>query len=182
MAIQHDTAVGGPRRKPFQRGSGYLTVLSALALVLVTVLTAVSSPLGRQVAFAGGGGDGDNEVIFTKWITAYPNMQGVVSGVVGGGLFAGEILEKEPTPPTITKVKALYHINGGTHQFTALVNVTQDNTTGMATIHGVVTDGWQANARVEGGYQVIGPCSTVINAEFNVCFQGTLHLLQGSQQ
>lgn len=151
------------------------------ALVLVAVVAALSSPLGRQVAFAGGGDNGERQVIFTKWFTTFPNMQGVVSGVVGGGLFAGEVRDIQTTG-SITTITAVYHINGGKHQFTASINVTQDNTTGTGTIEGEVTDGWLIGAKVKGGYQVISPCSTVINAEFDECFQGTLHILGGGSE
>ncbi len=181
METQQNTAVGGPRHKPFLRGSGSLIVLSAVALALVAVLATLSSPLGRQVALAGGGGDDSREVIFTKWFTTFPNMQGVVSGVVGGGLYAGEI-KTLSTSGSITTITAVYHINGAKHQFTADVTVTQDNTTGTGTIEGVVSDGWRVNAKVEGRYQVISPCSTVINAEFDECFQGTLHILEGGSE
>lgn len=188
MAVQQNIAVGGPRHKPFRHGSGYLMVLSGVGLVLVAVLAALSSPLGRQVALAGGGADNDREVIFTKWITSVGtppvlfNMGGVVSGAVGGGQFVGEILDLENTAAT-TKIKALYHVNGGIHQFSADVHVTQDNVKGTGTIQGVVTDGWLKGARVEGRYQVISPCG-IINAQQgpfgDVCFQGILHLLRDS--
>jgi hypothetical protein len=76
------------------------------------------------------------EVIFTKWVTDYPNMAGVVSG----GLFVGEILNVEPTTAG-AKIEALYHINGGAFHFTAHNFITQDNLKGTAVINGVVTDG-----------------------------------------
>ena len=116
------------------------------------------------------------EVTFTKWITDYPNMAGVVSGDVGGGLFAGEILNVENTATT-SKLEALYHINGGAFRFTAHNFITQDNLKGTAVIDGVVTDGPLKGARVHGEYQVISPCG-IINAQNgaagDVCFQGTL--------
>ena len=36
-------------------------------------------------------------VVFTKLVTDWPNMAGLVSGDVGGGTFAGEILKYTPT-------------------------------------------------------------------------------------
>ena len=123
------------------------------------------------------------EVTFTKWITDYPNMAGVVSGDVGGGLFAGEILNAENTTTT-SKLEALYHINGGAFKFTAHNFITQNNTNGTAVIQGVVTDGPLKGARVRGEYQVISPCG-IINAQNgaagDVCFQGTLSIRAGSE-
>lgn len=123
--------------------------------------------------------DGDAvRVVFTKWVTDWPNMAGLVSGDVGGGMFAGEILEFTPSA-TVTRIEALYHINGGEHQLTAHVFVTQNNLKGTAAIKGVVADGPLKGARVRGTYQVISPCG-VINAQNgaagDVCFQGTLDI------
>ena len=179
MAVQPNTTVSRPRHKSFLHGWRAHIVPQAMVLVFVASLAALIAPSVGQVASAGDGGNDRHEVLFTKWITAFPNMQGVVSGISGPGLFAGEINDIETTG-SITTIHAAYHINGGNHPFTASVTVKQDNTTGTATIEGVVTEGWRVNAKVEGAYQVISPCSTVINAGFNQCFQGTLHLLGGS--
>jgi hypothetical protein len=124
---------------------------------------------------------GPIEVTFTKWIADYPNMAGVVSGDAGGGLFAGEILKAENTT-AISKLEALYHINGGAFKFTAHNFITQNNLNGTAVIRGVVTDGPLKGARVRGEYQVISPCG-IINAQNgsagDVCFQGTLTIRPG---
>jgi hypothetical protein len=118
------------------------------------------------------------QVVFTKWVTDWPNMAGLVSGDVGGGTFAGEILQFTPSA-AITKIEAMYHLNGGEHQLTAHVFVTQNNLKGTAAIKGVVADGPLKGARVRGAYQVIAPCG-VINAQNgaagDVCFQGTLDI------
>jgi hypothetical protein len=45
------------------------------------------------------------DVTFTKWITSFPNMAGVVGGDVGDGPFAGEILNIG-TVGTITTIEA----------------------------------------------------------------------------
>jgi hypothetical protein len=60
-------------------------------------------------------------------------MAGVVSGDVGGGTFAGEVLNYDHTIG-IDKIEALYDVNGGTHHFTAHVFVTQNNLKGTAVI------------------------------------------------
>jgi phosphotransacetylase len=108
------------------------------------------------------------------------NMAGVVSGDAGAGLFAGEVLALSTSSNGhTTYVTALYHINGGKHQFTARLSVTQDNTKGTAVLKGRVTDGWMQGAEVSGSYQVINP-SNIINAQNGVggdiCYQGTLHI------
>jgi hypothetical protein len=122
------------------------------------------------------------EIAFTKWVRNGPNMEGVVSGDVGGGLFEGKILKIETTG-NISKIEAVYHINGGAFQFTAHNFVTETDVItdtsvkGNSVIHGVVTDGPLKGARVRGGYQVINPCG-IINARDgdggDFCYQGTL--------
>jgi hypothetical protein len=154
-----------------------------LALVLVAGL---SSFAGVQVASANNRSGAD--VIFTKWVTAeapvspvLANMAGVVSGDAGAGQFVGEVLEFINPPPAPTStITALYHIKGGKHQFTARLEVTQDNTKGTAVLKGKVTDGWMKGARVSGSYQVIYP-SGIKNSQTggpfsDYCFQGTLHI------
>jgi len=122
------------------------------------------------------------EVTFTKWVTDLPNMAGLVSGDVGGGTFAGEILNDDHTP-AVDKIEALYHINGGAYHFTAHNFITQNNLKGTAVIDGLVLDGPLKGERVRGEYQVISPCG-VINAQNgssgDVCFQGTLSIRVGS--
>jgi hypothetical protein len=118
------------------------------------------------------------QVTFTKWVTEFPNMAGLVSGDAGGGHFAGEVLNYEHTDAT-DKIEALYHINGGGFHFTAHNFVTQNNLRGTAVIEGFVADGPMKGARVHGEYQVISPCG-VINAQNgtggDTCFQGTLSI------
>ena len=122
------------------------------------------------------------QVVFTKWVTGWPNMAGLVSGDVGGGTFAGEVLTYTPTT-AVNKIEALYHLNGGAHQLTAHVFVTQNNLNGTASLKGIVIDGPLKGARVRGGYQVIAPCG-IINAQNgsigDVCFQGILKIGPGS--
>jgi hypothetical protein len=116
---------------------------------------------------------GNPENSFTKWVTNWPNMAGVVGGDVGRGTFAGEVLNYLPgAPGAPTFIEALYHFNGRNHSFTAHVYVTQLDL--KAVIIGVVTDGWLKGNTVEGEYTQI-PCSHV------VCFQGTLDILRDSQ-
>jgi hypothetical protein len=153
--------------------------------VVFAIAGLVALQISPSLAAGGAGirGDGDDDgrgvrVVFTKWLTDWPNMAGLVSGDVGGGLFAGEIL-KFTQLNAITKIEALYHFNGSEHQLTAHVFVTQNDLKGTAAIEGVVADGPLKGARVRGTYQVIAPCG-VINAQNgaagDVCFQGTLDI------
>jgi hypothetical protein len=157
-----------------------LLVIALLRLLNVsTALAGGPNETGRD----NGKFRGRIEVTFLKWITDFPNMAGVVSGDVGGGTFAGEILNYDHTT-AIDKIEALYHINGGADHFTAHNYITQNNLKGTAVINGVVTDGPLKGARVRGEYQVISPCG-IINAQNgsggDVCFQGTLRIGAGSE-
>jgi hypothetical protein len=156
------------------------------ALMLVASLATTSTALAMPATAADSSHDeGDVQVVFTKWVTTPGdgatvqfNMAGVVSGDVGGGQYAGEVLEVTDAGATTT-IKALYHLNGSAHQLTARLTVVQDNTAGTAVLKGVVTDGWMKGAKVRGTYQVIAPCG-IANAQNglfgDVCFQGTLRI------
>jgi hypothetical protein len=154
-------------------------------LFLFAFACALALQISPSLAASRPGTQGDRDedgrgvrVVFTKWVTDWPNMAGLVSGDVGGGTFAGEVLKFTPST-AITKIEALYHFNGSEHQLTAHVFVTQNNLRGSAAIKGVVADGPLKGARVRGAYQVIAPCG-VINAQNgaggDVCFQGTLDI------
>jgi hypothetical protein len=153
-----------------------------LLLFAFACLVALQISPGLAARGAGDREDRDDgrgvRVVFTKWVTDWPNMAGLVSGDVGGGTFAGEVLKYTPAA-AIDKIEALYHLNGGAHQLTAHVFVIQNNLNGTAAIKGVVSDGPLKGAGVRGSYQVIAPCG-VINAQNgsigDVCFQGTLDI------
>jgi len=147
--------------------------------VLVAAAFAALCALGpTQLAMADAGGEKGHtfDVTFTKWITTFPNMAGVVGDDVGDGAFAGEILNIN-TVGTITKIEALYHMYGSKHSFTAHVYVTQDNVAGMAVIAGEVTEGWLEGADVTGEYKVLSPCNI---GTASTCFQGTLNINKDS--
>jgi hypothetical protein len=115
----------------------------------------------------------DAKSTFTKWVTSWPNMAGIVGGAVGDGVFTGEVLLY--SPGDVTKIEALYHFTGPKHSFTALVHVEQ---TGLkAVIIGVVTDGWLKGHAVEGEY-------TQITLEHDgittAAYQGTLEIERDS--
>jgi hypothetical protein len=155
------TAMQGKRRR-----------MRAISVIATGMLLALS--LGSGTALADGGRDHrDAENTFTKWITAYPAMAGVVGGDVGSGTYAGEILKY--TPGDTTVIEALYHFTGSRHSFSALVHVEQ---TGLkARISGVVTDGWLKGSPVQGRYTQI---TCAHDATTTDCFQGTLDILRGS--
>lgn len=141
------------------------------ALPLIAVVTLLALALSAGVASADGRRHHrDAENTFTKWLTTFPAMAGVVGGDVGAGTYAGEILKY--TPGTTTVIEALYHFNGSKRSFTALVHVEQ---TGLkAKISGVVTDGWLKGHQVKGGYTQI----TCTEAPGGTCFRGTLDILR----
>jgi hypothetical protein len=145
----------------------------AVALMAVVMLVALA--LSAGVASADGGRHHrDAHNTFTKYLSAYPIMAGVVGGDVGNGIYAGEILKRTAgTATTPTVIEALYHFNGSRHTFTALVHVEQ---TGLkAVINGVVTEGWLKGHQVNGRYTQI----TCTQAPNGTCFQGTLDILRG---
>jgi hypothetical protein len=148
----------------------------AAALTGAVVLLALSS--GTGVASADAHRDHRAaENTFTKWITTFPAMAGVVGGDVGTGSFAGEILTYSPgnTPADPTVIEARYHFNGSRHSFSALVHVEQ---TGLsAAVTGVVTEGWLRGNPVSGRYMQID-CAESPNG---TCFRGTLDVLRGGR-
>ena len=156
-------------------------------VIAILLLLPISPALAEQ--------NGHANVIFTKWVTGPTtcptlllpsilgvclSMEGVVSGDVGGGPFAG-VASIVSSDPDTTVIDALYQIGAGSaHEFTAHNRVTQDNVTNTATIKGVVIDGWLKGAKVDGQYQVIHPCG-ILNAGGGDCFQGTLHVHGGGR-
>lgn len=150
--------------------------------------------LSAGVALADGGQHGDSgqhgdggrnhntaHNTFTKWVTALPllpgevaDMAGVVGGDVGQGTFAGIVLRKVVGPTTL--IEAIYHFNGSSHSFTALVHVEQ--TALNAVIIGVVTDGWLKGDMVNGKYTQT-TCAQSPAAD-HTCFVGTLDITRSS--
>src|SRR5258705_11444108 len=95
--------------------------LFASFVIAILLLLNISPALaGGQLATSGGKGKfhGRVEVIFTKWVTSFPNVAGVVSGDAGPGLFVGEILGVKLTT-NCDIIAAPYHINGVTLPVTA---------------------------------------------------------------
>jgi hypothetical protein len=120
------------------------------------------------------------EVTFTKWITTFPLMEGVVGGAVSG-VFAGEVLNATTTTnPSITSITGLeagYEIQAGRRSFTALIRGGQNNVKGTAVLDGVILDGWRTGAQVHVEYDVISSCA---GNPAGPCFQGTIRILSDS--
>ena len=79
--------------------------------VSLAVLGLLAASLGvTTVSAAGGPGQ---HATFTKWITEWPSMAGVVGGKVGDGAFAGTVIDYAPGPTTL--ITAIYHFDGSRH-------------------------------------------------------------------
>ncbi len=149
------------------------------ALALIAAVAILSLSLGAGTALASGGRDSRNaENTFTKYISSYPTMAGVVGGDVGDGTYAGEVITLTMTDTGMT-IDAWYHFDGAVHAFTALVHVVQTGFTNGSTavITGQVTEGWLKGNQVEGQYTQIA-CT---EAPDGTCFQGMLDILRGSK-
>ncbi len=151
-----------------------------LALVLVAAFAA--APAHYALADAGGAEGHAFDVTFTKWVTGFPNMTGVVGGDTGTGTFAAEALSLN-VDGTMEYVHAVYYLDGSRHSLTADIHATQDDATHTGVITGTVTDGWLKGATLQGEYKVFSslwsdscPIETPGNTMGDICFQGVLHL------
>jgi hypothetical protein len=156
------------------RFSRRILVLTALAIAAGFGL--FSQPAGAPVASADG--FGRTEITFTKWLTTFPNMAGVVGGDVGTGTYAGEILTYDPALAggKITRITADYHLNGSVHQSTVRLTVWQfDNN--FALLSGAVTSGWRSGGYAFGTYKVLATCP---GNPAGPCFEGTLYIVGGT--
>jgi hypothetical protein len=133
--------------------------------VSFAVLGLLASSLGvASVSAAGGPGQ---HATFTKWITEWPSMAGVVGGKVGDGAFSGTVVDYAPGPTTL--ITAIYHFDGSRHDFTARMHVEQ---TGLhAVIVGVILDGWGQGKLVTGEYTQITCQHGGLTTD---CFQGSV--------
>jgi hypothetical protein len=131
-----------------------------LSLAGVALLTA---SLGAGMASA----DSGRAATFTKYISAWPDMAGVVGGTVGDGAFSGTVIYYAPGDTTL--ITAIYHFGGSRHEFTARMHVEQTDL--HAVLVGVVTDGWGKGKLVTGEYNQI-TCD--LSGAPTDCFQGYL--------
>lgn len=149
--------------------------LRTLAPITAAALLALT--MGAGLATAGDARNAENT--FTKWFpVGPPNMAGVVSGDVGTGTYAGEILSFSgtgtPTDPIL--ITADYHFYGAQHSFTARVDIVQIGT--EAIINGVVTDGWLKGNVAAGAFSVIQCAHDGVTT---MCFTGQLDILRGTK-
>jgi hypothetical protein len=157
----------------------FKVIATFVALALIAGASCVALSLSSGVAWAEDASrHQDAENTFTKWVTEWPNMAGVVGGDVGRGAFAGEVLDAvfPSTPDDPGFIHALYHFNGRLHSFTADVHVTQVRN--KAVIIGLVIDGWLEGNLVEGEYTQI-QCTH--DNKTTDCFRGTLDILRGTR-
>ncbi len=135
---------------------------------VVAGLALLTASTGAAAVSAGGGG-GAHAATFTKYITEWPSMAGIVGGTVGDGAFSGTVVYYAPGDTTL--ITALYHFGGSRHDFTARMHVEQ---TGLhAVLVGVITDGWNKGKLVTGSYDQI-TCS--LSGAPTDCFQGFLDI------
>ena len=137
-------------------------------------------------AQANGSGGRPVEVTFTKWVTAFPAMEGVTGGDVPG-TYAGTVLSRDPFDNgTIVQLEARYGVIAadGAHSFVAHIEGKQNNSALQAVFNGTVIEGWLVGAQVHVTYDVIDPApgtSCVPAAPVNRrCFQGTIRIMPGS--
>jgi len=113
------------------------------------------------------------EVTFTKWITTYPLMAGVVGGDVRA-VFAGEILQRQVSADgRIIRLEAIYEAKAGRQSFTALIRGGESNETGSAILDGVILAGWQTGSQVHVKFEAMTNCA---GAPPGNCFVGTIHI------
>jgi hypothetical protein len=117
-------------------------------------------------------------ISFTKWVTAFPLMEGFTDGDVVGA-YAGEVLQRQvsvnPNLNGIVRLEAIYEVQAGDHTFTALIRGGTDALTGKAILDGVVLAGWRVGAPVHVEFDTIPANTGCAGAPPNTtCFQGTI--------
>ena len=143
----------------------------------ITATPTQSVPRPNEVTVQALRNGGPVEVTFTKWITTFPNMEGVTGKDVEG-TFEGEVLQATPFDNgVIVKLNARYTVVDptGNHTFTAIIQGTQNNQTKSAVLNGVVTDGWLEGSQVHVDFDIITPCESL-----NRCFKGTIRVMPNS--
>lgn len=153
------------------RFSNHFAALMGLVLIAAAGVVAHSA-----ATVVSADGFGLTEITFTKWVTDFPKMEGVVGGDVGDGDFVGTVLDAVPVAGgKIVKISAEYILKGSQHQSTLHLTVWQFGNR-FAAINGSVVDGWKKGATVYGRYTVIS-CG---QAPDDTCFQGRLYFAGGA--
>lgn len=155
---------------PLSKATTRKSRISRLALTVIASGALLTLSLGAGAVSANGGRDHRGaDATFTKWVTDWPNMAGVVGGAVGDGSFVGKVLDYNPGPTTV--IAATYQFSGSRHSFSALVHVEQTGLNAM--IIGVVTDGWGKGHLVNGQYTQITCDHGGLTTD---CFRGSLDI------
>ena len=98
-------------------------------------------PVSLAMAHARGDQIRPIEITFTKWVTAFPLMEGFWGGDPANQ-YVGEVLQRQvsvnPALNSIVRLEAIYEIQDGDHSFTALIRGGTNNVTGAARLDGVV--------------------------------------------
>ena len=152
-------------------------LLMAGAIIASVVITACSDTTGprNEARSVNSSAAAPVEITFTKWFTTFPNMTGFTGGDVAG-TFAGQILGLNPFDNgVIVQLQARYEVTdpSGNLSFKAVIEGTQNNTTGTAVLNGIITEGSLIGSHVHVTFQVITPCEFGTR---NRCFQGTIRI------
>ncbi len=119
---------------------------------LTFIATAFLLSLFLQTSTVQAAGKPQVVIHFTKWVTAFPLMEGV-SDI---GDFEGEVLNlTEVAGGQIWKIDALYQIVTGDHQFSAVIHGKHSWHTGLGVLNGVITDGWLAGSNVHVEFEAV---------------------------
>jgi hypothetical protein len=115
------------------------------------------------------------EVTFTKWIDAYPALEGFTS--YGPGTIAGEVLSRIDDGD-FTHLVARYEVTdtSGIHSFKTVIQGKANDKTGRYELNGIVTWGWMVGAQVHVTFDRITPCEF---GKRNICFRGTIQIQRG---
>jgi hypothetical protein len=152
-------------------------LLMAGVIIVSAIITACSEMTGpkQEASSVNSSAAAPVEITFTKWFTTFPSMTGFTGGDVAG-TFAGQILSLNPFDNgVIVQLQARYEVTdpSGNLSFKAVIEGTQNNTTGTAVLNGVITEGSLIGSHVHVTFQVITPCEFGTR---NRCFQGTIRI------
>jgi hypothetical protein len=117
------------------------------------------------------------EITFTKWVTTFPLMEGVIEGDVVAD-FVGEILQRQvsvnPNLNGIIRLEAIYEVQAADRTFTALIRGGTNAVTGAAILDGVVLAGWRTGAPVHVEFDTLPGCPQATAGA--PCFHGTIRI------
>ena len=145
-------------------------VVAAIVLFLISPVLVASQPDNNRPI----------QISFTKWVPAFPIMEGFTDGDVVG-VYAGEVLQRQesvnPNLNGIVRLEAIYEVQAGDRTFTALIRGGADALTGKAILDGVVLAGWRVGAPVHVEFDTIPATTGCAGAPPNTtCFQGTIQV------